>query len=100
MVAPATKTNTEPLFPLGRLVATPGAIEAIAASGEGVEPYIDRHLTGDWSEMDDEDRIANRRSIHDGTRIFSAYKIMAGDRIWIITEADRSSTCVLLPEEY
>ena len=100
MVAPATKSNTEPLFPLGRLVATPGAIETIAASGEGVEPYLDRHITGDWSEMDDEDRIANRRSIDDGTRIFSAYKIKAGDRIWIITEADRSSTTVLLPEEY
>lgn len=88
-------TRTPPKFPLGRVVATPGILEL----GLNLTRYIDRHVRGDWGDVDAEDWERNDRSISDGTRIISAYQTPAG-RIWIITEADRSSTCVLLPGEY
>ena len=88
------------LFPLGRLVATPGAIEALEASSETALPYLQRHAAGDWGEVDAEDQAANNCSVKDGTRILSAYHLKSGVKIWIITEADRSATTVLLPDEY
>lgn len=101
MVARNTPTRrTRELFPLGRTVATPGALEAIENDGDPIGSFIFRHVTGDWSEMDQEDRLANSESITNGTRIFSAYKTSKGTRVWVITEADRSATTVLLPEEY
>jgi len=87
-----------PLFPLGRIVATPGALEVLAPE----EPIIllQRHQSGDWGEVDGHDRRANNRALKDGTRILSAYVAARGEKVWIITEANRSSTCLLLPSEY
>lgn len=84
-----------PKFPLGRLLATPGAI----ALGINFAPYINRHVRGDWGDVDAEDWERNDASIEEGSRIVSAYQTAAG-RIWIITEADRAVTTVLLPCEY
>jgi hypothetical protein len=66
------------------------------------DPYqlLSRHATGDWSEMDLEDQEANKHATANGLRVFSAYRVNLTERVWIITEADRSSTCILLPSEY
>jgi hypothetical protein len=91
---------TMPRFPLGRLVATPGALAALAAAGTTPLPYLQRHAAGDWGDVDGDDQRANDRALRVGERLFSAYHLPDATRIWIITEADRVSTCVLLPEEY
>lgn len=88
------------LFGLGQLVATPGALSAIEASGESVSTYLSRHVSGDWGDLKPEDRRENEFSLKAGLRIMSVYKLKLGVTVWIITESDRSSTCVLLPEEY
>ncbi len=88
-------TKCPPKFRLGKIVATPGAI----ALGINFAPYINRHVRGDWGDVDSEDWERNDDSIEDGSRIVSAYETTAG-RLWIITEVDRSVTTVLLPEEY
>jgi len=85
-------------FELGRIVATPGALEVLAP--EETLVLLRRHAAGDWGEVDAHDRRANNRALKDGTRILSAYVSASGERVWIITEADRSSTCLLLPSEY
>jgi hypothetical protein len=85
-------------FPLGRIVATPGAIEAAKGLGD-LLPLLYRHATGDWGDLDDEDHKANNAALHNGSRILSAYNTPCG-KFWIITEADRSATTILLPEEY
>ena len=87
-------------FQSGQVVATPGALAALEASGESLLDYIQRHLSGDWGIVDDDDRRENEVAIIIHLRIISVYALKSGVRIWIITEADRSSTCVLLPEEY
>lgn len=89
-----------PKFSLGELVATPAALDALRESGEEATVYIARHAQGDWGVMDREDQDRNDEAVHDGTRIFSAYILQSGVRIWIITEADRSATTVLLPDDY
>lgn len=88
------------LFPLGNLVATPGALAAFEAAGDSPSSYIHRHLTGDFGELDGEDKAANFRAVRDGERVFSSYSIKDGSLIWIITERDRSVTTLLTPEEY
>ena len=88
------------LFGLDQLVATPGALSAIEASGDSLVGYLNRHVTGDWGDLDEHDRKENDLGLKHDLRILSAYILSSGVRIWIITEADRSSTCVLLPEEY
>ena len=90
----------KPLFTLGQVVATPGAIEAIEASGDSLSSYLSRHQSGDWGEVDAHDRRENQLSLEQGFRLMSVYSLSTGVKIWVITEADRSSTCVLLPEEY
>ena len=85
-------------FPLGRLVITPAALHALKA--EDVTASIRRHVTGDWGELDEHDRQENERSLREGYRLLSAYMDSSGTRFWIITEADRSATTVLLPEDY
>jgi hypothetical protein len=87
-------------FTLGKLVATPGALEALATSGENAAKYISRHVAGDFGDIDQEDKRLNDEAIEQGERILSAYVLKTDERIWIITEADRSSTCILLPSEY
>ena len=89
---------TAPL-PLGRVLATPGALRLLAEDREGAFGYLARHATGDWGDLCDFDRRQNEIALRDGYRVFSSYDAPAG-RVWIITEADRSVTTVLLPEEY
>ena len=89
-----------PLFNLGRVVATPGALAALEESGQKAWEFLARHLAGDWGVVDAEDKQANDDAVKNGERLLSAYKTKAGEKIWIITEADRSSTVVLLPDEY
>jgi hypothetical protein len=98
--AQETSVSRDPLFPLGQVVATPGAIAALKAAGELPFHHIARHVRGDWGEIPDEDREENELSLREGFRILSAYRTRLGTRLWVITEADRSSTCLLLPEEY
>ena len=81
---------------LGQIVSTPGAL----ALGVDLLLYLRRHASGDWGELDAHDRAANERALKDSSRVFSAYEVPTGDRLWIITEADRSVTTFLLPEEY
>src|SRR5687768_6977169 len=87
-------------FPLGQVVATPRALEALQHTGQSPLDFFTRHALGDWGELDDEDRRENERSLVEGFRLLSAYHTNDGTRIWIITEADRSVTTLLLPEEY
>jgi hypothetical protein len=89
-----------PLFPLGQTVATPGALKALQTAGQSPAEFLDRHVRGDWGDVCDEDSEANDLALKDGSRIFSVYHLKDGTKIWVITEADRSSTCILLPEEY
>jgi hypothetical protein len=87
-------------FPPGQLVATPGALEALAQGGQTPAIFLARHLRGDWGEVDAEDWQLNDQALADGGRLLSAYTTLKGGRLWVITEADRSSTCILRPEEY
>ena len=88
-------------FDLGQVVATPGALEALECAGrQSPAEFLSRHVQGDWGEVDDEDKQANDDSLKTGARLLSAYHLADDTKIWIITEADRSSTCILLPSEY
>ena len=90
-------------FPLGRIVATPGALKALQVAGVDPVELLARHCSGDWGKLDDHDRQENERSLRHGWHVLSAYDMDLGGvsrRVWIITESDRSSTCLLLPEEY
>jgi hypothetical protein len=89
-----------PRFSLGRTVATPGALEALDNNQQTEVSFLCRHQNGDWGDLDEHDRAANDRAITEQERILSGYRLPDGTRIWVITEADRSSTCILLPEEY
>lgn len=93
--------NNAPLFPLGQIVATPAAIEAFEAARQTPSEFLARHVRGDWGdEICDEDKSSNEEALKDGSRLLSAYRLKTGTKIWIITEADRTSTCVLLPSDY
>jgi hypothetical protein len=87
-------------FPLGRVLATPGALEALEKAGQQPQEFLDRHAKGDWGEVDSHDAKENEISLQRGFRLLSSYTTVAGDKLWIITEADRSATTLLLPEEY
>jgi hypothetical protein len=89
---------TAPL-PLGRVLATPGVLKVLGKSGGHPFDYLARHATGDWGDLCAFDRRQNEIALRDGYRVFSCYDSPAG-RVWIITEADRSVTTILLPEEY
>lgn len=91
---------SDPLFPLGHVVATPGALALLEANGMGPLAFVIRHVCGDWGDLDEHDRRENELSIREGFRILSSYKLPNDERLWIITEADRSSTTLLLPDEY
>lgn len=93
------------LFSLGRLLATPGALKALEASGEVACEFVARHARGDWGDLGIEDARSNDRAVEEGSRVFSAYTTRLGERLWVITEgADesgrRAATTVLLPDEY
>jgi hypothetical protein len=97
--------NGKPKFDLGQVVATPGALEALQASGQTPAFFLEKHHRGDWGEVCREDAQLNDQSLIDGSRLLSAYRTLKGERLWIITEAvgddgKRASTCVLTPQEY
>ena len=95
MVAP-----TRPLFPLGLTVATPPALDLLARRGQTAGELLARHAAGDWGDVGEEDRRSNGDAVTSGLRLLSVYDLGGGDRVWVITEADRSSTCVLTPDCY
>lgn len=88
------------LLELGAVVATPGALAALIDADVAPETLLSRHNAGDWGEVSKADAWENERSLKHGWRIVSSYPLTTGARIWIITEADRTSTCMLLPQEY
>jgi hypothetical protein len=87
------------LFEMGQVVATPGALQFCEARKISPLLLLGRHIAGDWGDLDSDDVAANVRAIQHDLRILSSYKFGSG-KVWIITEADRSSTCMLLPDEY
>jgi hypothetical protein len=89
-----------PKFSLGQLVATPGALQALEEAGQNPAFFLEKHGAADWGEVNDEDKQLNDEALVNGERLLSAYRTLKGVKIWIITEADRSSTCCLLPSEY
>jgi hypothetical protein len=89
---------TAPL-PLGRVVATPRALELLMEAKAHPFDLLARHATGDWGALCAFDRRENEIALRDGYRVFSSYDVLA-ERVWIITEADRSVTTILLPEDY
>ena len=99
-VTNATDTKSEILFRPGSIVATPGAIEAMENNNVLSLDLLSRHLCGDWGVIPKEDAKANQDALKYGDRILSSYLITDSIRIWLITEADRSCTTFLLPEEY
>lgn len=93
-------TSATPLFPLGQVVATPGVLDALAPHPGLLHRLVARHAHGDWGDLDAEDRQANDDALKNGSRIFSAYTTPDGEKVWLITESDRSATTLLLPAEY
>ncbi|MDB5326003.1 MAG: type restriction-modification system methyltransferase subunit [Phycisphaerales bacterium] len=94
-----------PRFALGRLVATPAALSALAKAKTSSLPLVARHAAGDWGDLDDHDKAANDDALLSGARLLSAYTLENRTKVWVITEAvgddgQRASTCVLLPEDY
>lgn len=89
-----------PLFSLGQCVATPGALAALEDAGQTPADFLNRHVADDWGEIDAEDKGLNEEALRDDARIFSVYRTSKGVKVWVITEADRASTCILLPDEY
>jgi hypothetical protein len=88
-----------PTFSLGQLVATPGALDS--ATHADLLGLVARHASGDWGDLDAEDRRANETALRIGERLLSAYTVpSSGARVWLITERDRSATTILLPSEY
>ena len=96
----STDNISRPKFPLGQTVATPGALRALQEAGQSPAEFFARHVRANWGEVCDEDKRLNEEALVNGERVLSAYRTARNVRIWVITEADRSSTCVLLPEEY
>jgi hypothetical protein len=100
-----TPNETAKKFSLGRIVATPRALEALAAAGQSAGEFLARYVTGDWGDLDEEDRQANDAALIDGSRILSAYTLRTKERLWVITEATnevglRDCTTILLVSEY
>ncbi|MDC6128993.1 hypothetical protein [Burkholderia gladioli] len=93
--------SLEYLFPLGRVLATPGAIDLLDRTGTNVDDLLRRHVRGDWGVVCSADASANNLAVVDSTRILSAYELGARrEKLWLLTEADRRATTLLLPCEY
>jgi hypothetical protein len=97
---PGDEDRLEPLFELGQIVGTPGALQALKEAELDPVELLVRHVTGDWGNVPDEDKEENDLSVQRGLRILSAYELETGAKIWLITEWDRSVTTLLLPAEY
>jgi hypothetical protein len=97
--------KSQPKFSLGKIVATPGALETLQEAGQSASEFLERHVKGDWGDVCEEDRRANDRALIEGSRLLSAYRLNDGTKIWLITEAaddsgNRAATTILLPSEY
>lgn len=95
----------KPKFQVGRLLATPGAMEALEKAGQSIHEFLARHIQGDWGCVCPDDAAANDESVRDGSRILSAYRLTTDVKIWLLTEAadnhgQRAATTALLPEEF
>jgi len=88
-----------PRFRLGQIVATRGVLKHLEHHGIQADPYLRRHVCGDWGNVPPDDALTNERAVVHGARILSSYEV-AGERVWVITEADRSVTTLLFPSEY
>ena len=95
-----TGDKLQALFSIGEIVATSGAFQALSRDATLAAMLVARHASGDFGDIDAEDKATNRAAIKHGNRILSAYKLIGGEKLWIITEADRSVTTILLPAEY
>lgn len=89
-----------PLFPFGQIVATPGALALLEQARRSPLEFLSRHLRGDWGDLCQEDKTDNELSLKHGLRLLSSYPVTNSEKLWIITEADRSVTTLLLPEEF
>lgn len=98
--SPPNQSHASSLFALGQIVATPGALDLLDRSASNALDLLQRHQHGDWGGVPPEDAEENLRAIAWGARILSSYILNDSERLWIITEADRSSTTLLLPSEY
>jgi hypothetical protein len=96
----APQKRRQVYVPLGRVLATPGALRTLAVAGADGAVYLARHAAGDWGDVDAHDWAANDRALLADERLLSAYVLPNGERLWIITEADRSASTLLLPDEY
>lgn len=94
------QTATQISFDLGQTVATPGSLAALSDAGQSPQEFLERHSRLEQGELSDADHAENLFSVDKDLRIFSSYKTAKGEKLWIITEADRSATTILLPEEY
>ncbi len=99
-----SQTDTKK-FSLGRIVSTPGALHALQVAGQSAGEFLARHVTGDWGDLDDDDKSLNDAALINGSRLLSAYQTRKGEKLWVITEAVnevglRYSTCLLRPDEY
>ena len=94
------QTATLPRFRLGKLVATPGALRLLEQHKAEPFDFILRHVGGDFGALDADDAAANETAVKTGLRILSNYPIAGDQRLWIITEADRTVTTLLLPDEW
>lgn len=92
--------RTIPLFSAGQIVATPGALVLLEDTKKAAFEFLSRHLRGDWGDLCPDDKAENELSLKHGSRLISNYHITDSDSLWIITEADRSVTTLLLPSEY
>ena len=91
---------TIPLFPAGQIVATPGALALLEQANRSPFEFLSRHLRGDWGDLCQDDETENELSLKQGFRLLSSYRVSEAQTLWIITEADRSATTLLLPDEY
>lgn len=89
-----------PKFPLGQLVSTPGALEAMGRAGQSPVVFLSRHQCGDWGDVCGADAKPNDDALREGGRLLSSYRTLKGEVLWIITEFDGSLTTILLPQEY
>jgi hypothetical protein len=87
-------------FPSGQIVATPEALEALTRAGDDPRAFLCRHFAGDWGDVCDSDKQANEGALRDAERLLSSYRTSLDEEVWIITEADRSATTILLPSDY
>jgi len=94
------QTKQQPLFSLGQIVATPGALAALEKTGQTPLEFLARHVRGEWGDLCEEDKRENAFSLERGFRLLSSYQTKADTKLYVITEADRNVTTILLPEEY